>query len=119
MVDRWPSEALLVYVDRLYEAVVARDGATVTRMLRMQIATQLPRDVREDVLATARAPRDGFRAPMQLLRFRHRMMQLGGAEGSGSVGQLELELRPSSGPSRRRRTSSRSRPGSWKRRGEG
>lgn len=117
MVDRWPSEALLVYVDRLYEAVASRDAAAVTRLLRMQIATQLPREVREDVLVTTRAPRDGFRAPMRLLQFRHRMMQLGSVQVGGSAGQLELELRPRSASARRTSASSRSHPDPWKRRG--
>lgn len=117
MMERWPSEALLVYVDRLYEAVAARDAASVTRMLRLQMATQLPRDVREDVLATTRAPRDSFRAPMRLLQFRHRMMQLGTGEATPSVGQFELELRPRPKSVRRHTTSSGSQRGSWKRRG--
>lgn len=117
MREAWPSEALLRFVDRLYEAIAERDAATVARLLRTRIAMQLPREVREDALATARAPRDSFRAPMQLLQFRHRMAQLGREGGAAIVAQLELELRPQPGRRPRHATFPRMRRGRWKRRG--
>lgn len=119
MTDRWPPEALIVLVDRLYDAIAARDFATVTRLLRLRLASQLPREVREDALATSRAPRGSFRAPMQLLQFRHRMVQLGSAEDMMTVAQLELELRPAPARRLRHANSPRPRRGPWKRRDRG
>lgn len=117
MAGGWPSEALLRFVDLLYDAIAARDDAAVARLLRMRIATQLPREVREDALATSRAPRGSFRAPMQLLQFRHRMAQLGTGDGAAVVAQLELELRPQPVGRARHANSHRLRRGGWKRRG--
>ncbi len=86
-------EALLSYIDRLYDAVVARQAQVVRSLLRTRMAMHLPRDVREDALAVSRAPNASFRAPLRLLQFAHRMAELSREEAVPPAGQLELELR--------------------------
>ncbi len=85
-------DALLAYLDRLYDAAVARQAHVVRSMLRTRMATHLPREVREDAVTVARAPGRSFRAPVRLLQYRHRMAELSRAEPIPPAGQLELEF---------------------------
>jgi hypothetical protein len=62
----------------------------ITALLRKRTATHLPREVREELLMLSRASRDSFRAPMQFLRFQHRMTEL--AEGGESLPTAQTEL---------------------------
>ena len=88
-----PSPALLDYLDRLWEAVKARDAQTVEAMFAERLAAQLPRDVMEESLAIARAPAGSLRAPVRLLRFYHISVRLLADAGRPSdSGRLQLEL---------------------------
>jgi hypothetical protein len=54
----------------------------------------LPREVREELLLLSSAPRDSLRAPVQFLRFQHRMTQLARAGEGLPTAQMELPLEP-------------------------
>ena len=75
----------------------------VTALLRKRVATHLPRDVREELLALAHAPRASLRAPVQFLRFQHRMIELsrGGERLLTAQTELRLDARPTEGAARR------------------
>lgn len=81
-----------------------RDAMQVTALLRKRTATHLPRSVREELLLLSRAPRDSLRAPVQFLRFQHRMAELarGGERLPTAQTELELERPAIAGTVRRR-----------------
>jgi hypothetical protein len=91
--------AFLEYLDAIDRALTRRDSMDVTSLLRKRIATHLPREVREELVALAHAPRASLRAPMQFLRFQHRMTELarGGERLPTAQTELRLEGRPIEG----------------------
>lgn len=106
MARRRPSNTLrrfLEYLEDIERAVLRRDALRVTALLRKRTATHLPRAVREELLLISRQPRESLRAPVQFLRFQHRMAQLSKSEGRLPTAQTELQLEPTpSGTIRRR-----------------
>jgi hypothetical protein len=84
--------AFLDYLEEIETAVVNRDSLRVTALLRKRTATHLPRAVREELLMLSRAPRESLRAPVQFLRFQHRMTQLAKTDARLPTAQTELEL---------------------------
>jgi hypothetical protein len=80
----------LLYLEELEHAVVERNPLRITALLRKRTATHLPRSVREELLAISRAPRESLRAPVQFLRFQHRMTQL--ARGGEGLPTAQTEL---------------------------
>jgi hypothetical protein len=99
-----PLRRFLVYLSEIEEALLQRDALRVTALLRKRTATHLPRSVREELLLLSRAPRDSLRAPVQFLRFQHRMTELarGGERLPTAQRELELERRVNAGAVRRR-----------------
>ena len=99
----------LGYLDNIEHAVLARDALRLTSLLRKRTASHLPREVREELLMLSRAPRESYRAPVQLLRFRHRMRQLaaGGERLLTAQTELRLETPASAGEARRRTAAER------------
>jgi len=96
----------LEYLEEIEAAVVSRDSLRVTALLRKRTATHLPRAVREELLMLSRAPRESLRAPVQFLRFQHRMTELSKSEPGLPTAQTELPLEwPASTGAIRRRTS--------------
>jgi hypothetical protein len=94
---RQPSNTLrsfLEYLGEIESAVLRRDSLRVTALLRKRTATHLPRAVREELLFISRQPRESLRAPVQFLRFQHRMTQLSKTEGRLPTAQTELRLEP-------------------------
>jgi hypothetical protein len=94
---RHPSNTLrsfLEYLEEIERAVLRRDSLRVTALLRKRTATHLPRAVREELLFISRQPRESLRAPVQFLRFQHRMTQLSKTEGRVPTAQTELRLEP-------------------------
>ncbi len=93
----------LVYLEQIERAVLAREPLQITALLRKRTATHLPREVREELLLLSRASRDSLRAPMQFLRFQHRMQQLAsGGEGLPTAQiEMSLEARADAGEIRR------------------
>ena len=99
-----PLHRFLVYLREIEEALLRRDALRVTALLRKRTATHLPRSVREELLLLSRAPRDSLRAPVQFLRFQHRMTELarGGERLPTAQTELQLERRATAGTVRRR-----------------
>ena len=99
----------LEYLEEIESAVLRRDSLRVTALLRKRTATHLPRSVREELLLISRQPRESLRAPVQFLRFQHRMTQLSKSEGKLPTAQMELQFEPPApaGSIRRRPTDDR------------
>jgi hypothetical protein len=93
----------LAYLGEIESALVRRDAMGVTALLRKRTATHMPREVREELLSISRAPRESLRAPVQFLRFQHRMIQLaaGGELLPTAQTELSFETRRASGAVRR------------------
>jgi len=94
---RRATEALakfLRYLAEIEQALARHEALLVTALLRKRTATHLPREVREELLLLSRAPRDSLRAPVQFLRFQHRMTQLARAGEGLPTAQMELPLEP-------------------------
>lgn len=87
-------QRFLVYLQEIEEALLRRDAMQVTALLRKRTATHLPRPVREELLLLSRTPRDSLRAPVQFLRFQHRMTELARGGERLPTAQTELELEP-------------------------
>jgi hypothetical protein len=93
----------LAYLVEIEHALVRRDAMGVTALLRKRTATHMPREIREELLMISRAPRESLRAPVQFLRFQHRMQQLaqGGERLPTAQTELSLETKRASGIVRR------------------
>ena len=102
---------MLDYLDGLCAALLARNGTEIRRLLRHPLARALPRRVREEGYAIARAGPESFRAPVQTLHFYHQTLHLLGARPasraeagsppeappSGESRQIEMPLRAAGG----------------------
>jgi hypothetical protein len=102
---------MLDYLDSLCAALLARNGTEIRRLLRHPLARALPRRVREEGYAIARAGPESLRAPVQTLHFYHQTLHLLGArpaargETVGPAGadraadqpQIEMPLRAAGG----------------------
>jgi hypothetical protein len=112
-----PLGAFLKYLEEIEQAVMRREAMRITALLRKRTATHLPREVREELLLLSRMPRESLRAPIQFLRFQHRMTQLAAGGERLPTAQVELPLeRATVGAIRRpdeeeRRAAARERPG--------
>ena len=93
----------LAYLLEIEQALTRRDAMAVTALLRKRTATHMPREVREELLLISRAPRESLRAPVQFLRFQHRMRQLaeGGERLPTAQTELSLDVKRGSGIVRR------------------
>jgi hypothetical protein len=80
---------MLDYLDSLCAALLARNGTEIRRLLRHPLARALPRRVREEGYAIARAGPESLRAPVQTLHFYHQTLHLLGARPAvrGEVGR--------------------------------
>lgn len=87
-----PLGNFLRYLEEIEHALMRREAMRVTALLRKRTATHLPREVREELLALSRLPRESLRAPIQFLRFQHRMTQLAKAGERLPTAQTELRL---------------------------
>jgi hypothetical protein len=81
---------MLDYLDGLCAALLARNGTEIRRLLRHPLARALPRRVREEAHAIARASADTFRAPIQTLHFYHQTVHLLGARPLEARGDQPL-----------------------------
>ena len=75
---------MLDYLDGLCAALLARNGTEIRRLLRHPLARALPRRVREEGYAIARAGPESLRAPVQTLHFYHQTLHLLGARSTAS-----------------------------------
>lgn len=95
---------MLGYLDELCSALLARDGETITRLLRHPLARALPRKVREEALAIRRSGPGSLMAPVHALHFYHQTAHVLGARGDPATrggratetDQLELGFRAAS-----------------------
>jgi hypothetical protein len=87
----------LAYLLDIEQALTRRDAMGVTALLRKRTATHMPREIREELLLISRAPRESLRAPVQFLRFQHRMQQLAQGGERLPTAQTELSLEPARG----------------------
>ena len=94
---------MLDYLDGLCAALLARNGTEIRRLLRHPLARALPRRVREEGYAIARAGPESLRAPVQTLHFYHPTLHLLGARPTPPPGRRGLHAPPGA-PRRRRRT---------------
>ena len=100
---------MLDYLDGLCAALLARNGTEIRRLLRHPLARALPRRVREEGYAIARAGPESLRAPVQTLHFYHQTLHLLGAHPAARSGgadsgdtapderQIEMPLRAAGG----------------------
>ena len=86
-----PSERFLAYLDRLAAACVARDRDELDKLLRMRLASHVPRAVLDELEYFRRSRAANLRAPLKTMRYVHLMRQLATAEREKT--QLALELR--------------------------
>lgn len=84
--------AFLEYLGDIEEVLGTRDWMRLGALLRKRLGSKLPREVREELLMLSRAPRTSLRAPVQFLRFQHRMAQLAAAGEAMPTAQTELHL---------------------------
>jgi hypothetical protein len=94
----------LAYLQEVERALMSRDAMRVTALLRKRTATHMPREVREELLFLSRASRENLRAPIQFLRFQHRMTELasGGERLPTAQTEMHFEPRPTTGTIRLR-----------------
>ena len=78
---------MLDYLDGLCAALLARNGTEIRRLLRHPLARALPRRVREEGYAIARAGPESLRAPVQTLHFYHQTLHLLGARPAVRAGE--------------------------------
>lgn len=82
----------LEYLEDIEAVLAARDWLHLSALLRKRLGAHLPREVREELLMISRAPRTSLRAPVQFLRFQHRMTQLARAGEPMPTAQMDLDL---------------------------
>lgn len=89
---------MLDYLDGLCAALLARNGAEIRRLLRHPLARALPRRVREEGYAIARAGAESLRAPIQTLHFYHQTLHLLGARSVPAAGARPETSAPAARP---------------------
>ena len=111
-----PSDRFLAYLERLATACVSRDREELDKLMRMRLASHLPRAVLDELEFFRRARQGNLRAPLKMMRYVHQMRQLASAEPERTQLPLELRERELSAPpenaARRRATPRRTETGS-------
>jgi hypothetical protein len=67
---------MLAYLDALCAALLARNAIEIFRLLGLPDARKLPRAVREEAIAIAKAGPDGFHAPINALHLYYKLSHL-------------------------------------------
>lgn len=97
---------MLAYVDSLCAALLARNSAEIRRLLALPQAGRLPRRVREEASAIAKADGYGHAAPVHALHYFYTLTHLldenndplfDSEMSDGERTQIELPLRNASG----------------------
>ena len=86
-----PSDRFLAYLDRLAAACVARDRDELDKLMRMRMSSHVPRAVMDELEYFRRAKSENLRAPLKIMRYVHKMRELGRAAPDET--QLPLALR--------------------------
>ena len=87
-----PLAELATYVADLAYALLERDTAEIRRLLRGPMSIRLPLEVRAEAMQFTRLPETSIRAPIQTLRFSHRLheWQTGSGDADEALGQFDL-----------------------------
>jgi len=80
---------MLAYLDALCAALLARNSIEIFRLLGLADARQLPRTVREEAIAIAKAGPDSTRAPFQALHLYYKLSHL--VDESAELEGIETE----------------------------
>jgi len=97
---------MLAYVDSLCAALLARNSGEIRRLLALPHARKLPRRVREEATAIAKAEGYGHAAPVHALHYFYTLTHLldetndplfDGEMSHAERSQIELPLRTASG----------------------
>ena len=97
---------MLAYVDSLCAALLARNSSEIRRLLALPLAGKLPRRVREEATAIAKADGYGHAAPVHALHYFYTLTHLldenndpllEGDMAHAERPQIELPLRNASG----------------------
>lgn len=93
---------MLAFLDSLCAALLARNTAEIKRLLAHPMAQDLPRRVREEAVAIARAGRRSFMAPVNALHLYYKLSHMvdessdatfpDGARASESDNGVQLDL---------------------------
>jgi hypothetical protein len=86
-----PTVELSEYVADLAYSLLERDTSEIRRLLRAPLSARLPLEVRAEAMQFTRLPEQSVRAPIQTLRFAHRLHELHAGSGAGSGG-LQIDL---------------------------
>ena len=89
-VHRRSGDDLLSYVSALARAVARRDRVRTTWLLGDALVVHLPREVIEEALVLSRSTTTDLRAPIHLLRYWHRTVQLLRPAGPGLPDESQL-----------------------------
>lgn len=87
-----PLTELATYVADLAYALLERETVEIRRLLRSPMSVRLPLEVRAEAMQFSRLPESSVRAPIQTLRFSHRLheLQTGAGAADQSLGQFDL-----------------------------
>jgi hypothetical protein len=83
---------MLVYLDILCAALLARDSVQIGELLRHPMARVLPQRVREEATMIMRAGPASVAAPVHTLHFQHQMAHVLGIGHASPAIQAELPL---------------------------
>ena len=83
---------MLDYLDGLCAALLARNGTEIRRLLRHPLARALPRRVREEGHAIARAGPESLRAPVHTLHFYHQTLHLLGTRPAAAASRPDRSI---------------------------
>ena len=104
-----PSERFMAFLDRLSTACIDRDRELLEKLMRMRLASHLPRTILDEMEFFRRAKSLNMRAPLKLMRYVHLMKQLATTPSDKTQLPLELREREAAAPvsDTRRRSSGR------------
>jgi len=86
-----PTDQFLVYLERLSQACLEHDVAEIDKLLRLRLASHLPRQVLDELEYFRRSRGRTHRAPLRILRHLHKMRHL--AASAPDPHQLLFPLR--------------------------
>ena len=87
-----PAVELAEYVADLAYALLERDVPEIRRLLRTPLSARLPREVRAEAMQFTRLPEGSVRAPIETLRFSHRLHELNAGIGGRGDGEQQIDL---------------------------
>ena len=74
--EQYWSRRLLAFGELLAQAMIDKRSRVIEALMANPLANRLPASVRDEAEAFRRLPPDSFRAPIETLRYCHRLAQL-------------------------------------------